>query len=53
MNDILAIGEILIDLTQSGVTEQGIPRFDANPGESGSGGLAPWGKNRLHRPYQR
>ena len=32
MTDITAIGEILIDLTQSGVTEQGIPRFDANPG---------------------
>ena len=32
MTDILAIGEILIDLTQSGRTEQGIPRFDANPG---------------------
>lgn len=32
MTDILAIGEILIDLTQSGVTDQGIPRFDANPG---------------------
>ena len=32
MFDITAIGEILIDLTQSGLTEQGIPRFDANPG---------------------
>lgn len=32
MTEITAIGEILIDLTQSGVTEQGIPRFDANPG---------------------
>ena len=32
MTDITAIGEILIDLTQSGRTEQGIPRFDANPG---------------------
>ncbi len=32
MTDITAIGEILIDLTQSGHTEQGIPRFDANPG---------------------
>ena len=32
MIDITAIGEILIDLTQSGRTEQGIPRFDANPG---------------------
>lgn len=32
MTDILAVGEILIDLTQSGTTQQGIPRFDANPG---------------------
>ena len=32
MVDITAVGEILIDLTQSGANEQGIPRFDANPG---------------------
>lgn len=32
MTDILAVGEILIDLTQSGSTQQGIPCFDANPG---------------------
>ena len=32
MTDILAVGEILIDLTQSGVNGQGIPQFDANPG---------------------
>lgn len=32
MIDITAVGEVLIDLTQSGLTEQGIPRFDANPG---------------------
>ncbi len=32
MTDITTIGEVLIDLTQSGVTEQGIPRYDANPG---------------------
>ena len=32
MTDITTIGEVLIDLTQSGMTEQGIPRFDANPG---------------------
>lgn len=32
MTDITAVGEILIDLTQSGTTDQGIPRFDANPG---------------------
>ena len=32
MFDITAIGEVLIDLTQSGVNDQGIPRFDANPG---------------------
>ena len=32
MTDITAVGEILIDLTQSGINSQGIPRFDANPG---------------------
>ena len=32
MTDITTIGEVLIDLIQSGWTEQGIPRFDANPG---------------------
>ena len=32
MFDIVTIGEVLIDLTQSGQNEQGIPRFDANPG---------------------
>jgi len=32
MRDITAVGEILIDLTQCGVNEQGIPLFAANPG---------------------
>ena len=32
MIDITAVGEILIDLTQSGVNEVGIPVFAANPG---------------------
>lgn len=32
MTDITAVGEILIDLTQCGVNEQGIPVFAANPG---------------------
>lgn len=32
MIDITAVGEILIDLTQSGTNEQGIPQFAANPG---------------------
>lgn len=32
MTDILTVGEILIDLTQCGVNEQGIPQFAANPG---------------------
>ena len=30
--DILTIGEILIDLTQTGRDEKGIPQFAANPG---------------------
>lgn len=32
MTDITAIGEILIDLTQTGRNDQGIPTFAANPG---------------------
>lgn len=32
MIDITTIGEILIDLTQTGTNEQGIPLFAANPG---------------------
>ncbi len=32
MTDITAIGEILIDLTQTGVDAWGVPRFAANPG---------------------
>ncbi len=32
MIDITAVGEILIDLTQNGKNEQGIPHFAANPG---------------------
>ena len=32
MNDITAVGEILIDLTQTGVNGVGVPLFAANPG---------------------
>lgn len=32
MANLISIGEILIDLTQVGVTELGIPKFVANPG---------------------
>ena len=32
MLDITAIGEVLIDLTQTGFNENGIPLFAANPG---------------------
>lgn len=30
--DVTAIGEVLIDLTQTGVNEAGVPQFSANPG---------------------
>ena len=30
--DILSIGEILIDLTQTGVNAKGVPLYAANPG---------------------
>ncbi len=32
MMDVTAIGEILIDLTQTGKNESGVPLFAANPG---------------------
>ena len=32
MTDLVCVGEILIDLTQTGVTEQGVPLLAANPG---------------------
>ena len=32
MKDLTTIGEILIDLTQTGVSGAGVPQFDANPG---------------------
>jgi len=32
MTDIITIGEILIDLTQTGTNSQGVPLFAANPG---------------------
>ncbi|MBR3392619.1 MAG: carbohydrate kinase, partial [Firmicutes bacterium] len=32
MFDIITVGEILIDLTQSGKNENGIPVYTANPG---------------------
>ena len=30
--DVTALGELLIDFTQSGISEQGNPLFEANPG---------------------
>ena len=32
MTDLTTIGEVLIDLTQTGTTPQGVPLFAANPG---------------------
>ena len=31
-NDVIALGELLIDFTQNGMSEQGNPVFEANPG---------------------
>jgi fructokinase len=30
--DAVALGELLIDFTQGGISEQGNPMFEANPG---------------------
>ena len=32
MTDLTTIGEVLIDLTQTGTNQQGVPLFAANPG---------------------
>lgn len=32
MFDITTVGEILIDLTQTGISDKGIPIYTANPG---------------------
>ena len=32
MTDITCIGEVLIDLTQTGTNAHGVPQFSANPG---------------------
>ena len=32
MFDITTVGEILIDLTQTGISDKGIPIYNANPG---------------------
>lgn len=34
MTDLTTIGEVLIDLTQTGTNQQGVPLFAANPGRS-------------------
>ena len=41
--DILTIGEVLIDLTQTGKDERGIPQFAANPGGAPGNFLAALG----------
>ena len=38
--DILTIGEVLIDLTQTGKDARGIPQFAANPGGASSSSQA-------------
>ena len=46
MTDITTIGEVLIDLTQTGATSQNVPLLAANPGGApphGGGGPPPLG----------
>ena len=38
--DVVALGELLIDFTQNGKSEQGNPMFEANPGGAPCNGLA-------------
>ena len=34
MTDVTALGELLIDFTENGISEQGNPILEANPGFS-------------------
>ena len=45
--DIVTIGEVLIDLTQTGRDERGIPQFAANPGGAPPNLAAPGWAHRL------
>ena len=38
MTDLTTIGEVLIDLTQTGTNQQGVPLFAANPGGAPANG---------------
>ena len=38
--DVVALGELLIDFTENGVSGQGNPLFEANPGGAGCNVLA-------------
>ncbi|MGB3993819.1 MAG: carbohydrate kinase, partial [Limnochordia bacterium] len=40
MYDVVALGEILIDFTPAGLSEQGNPLFEANPGGAPANVLA-------------
>ena len=45
--DVIALGEILIDFTESGVSETGMKLFEQNPGGAPANvlvALAKWGK---------
>ena len=48
--DILTIGEVLIDLTQTGKDARGIPQFAANPGGAPANLAVAASRLGAHRP---
>ena len=45
--DVVALGELLIDFTENGISSQGNPLFEANPGGAPCNVLASWDTKRL------
>lgn len=50
---VTAVGEILVDMTQTHIDANGIPHFAANPGgapaNGGGRGCETWGKSPVYR----
>ncbi|MBQ9414802.1 MAG: carbohydrate kinase [Clostridia bacterium] len=49
--DVVALGELLIDFTQNGLSEQGNPLFEANPGGAPCNVLAMLNKLQKHTAF--
>ena len=49
MVDVVALGELLIDFTENGISEHGNPLLEANPGGAPCNAPKLWQVYSLHR----